>query len=226
MKVSIIIPAYNEEKTILEVVDKVLKLKLEKEIIVVDDGSTCDARRILSNFIKNKKLRVIRHKKNMGKGFAIRTGLENATGEIIVIQDADLEYPPIQILNLIKPILDGKADVVYGSRFLGNIENMSFTHTIGNKVLTFITRLLYGSNITDMETGHKAFKKKVIDGITLNAKKFEIEPELTAKILMKGYEIVEVPVDYTARSKGEKKIGVKDGLVAFKWLLLYRFCRQ
>jgi len=222
MKISIIIPVYNEEKTLRRVVNEVLNLKLEKEIIVVDDGSTSDVRKTLSCFAKNKEVKLLKHKKNIGKGCAIRTGLKNASGDVIVIQDADFEYPPRQIPRLIKPILVGEADVVFGSRFLGNIKDMSLTHNIGNKILTFITRLLYGSSITDMETGHKAFRRRVIKDIHLTANRFEIEPEITAKILMAGYRIFEVPVDYTARREG-KKIGIKDGFAALKWLLLYRF---
>jgi len=224
MKVSVVIPTYNEEKSIAEVVRKVLELKLKKEIVVVDDGSTCDTEKILSHFIKDNEVKFIKHKKNEGKGCAVRTGVKNATGEIVVIQDADLEYPPSQIPKLIKPILDGETDVVFGSRFLGRIEGMSLTNRVGNKFLTFMARLLYGSNITDMETGHKAFRRSVIDDIESTATRFEIEPEITAKVLMKGYKIVEIPIDYKARKKGEKKIGIKDGLVAFKWLVVYRFC--
>lgn len=226
MKISILVPAYNEEKTISVILDKLIKLSfddLEKEIIVVNDGSSDGTPKILEDYGKNPKIKVIHHPKNLGKGSAIRTGLEKAGGDIIAIQDADLEYDPEELPRLVRPILNERKDVVYGSRFLGKIEGMSLLHHLGNRFLTFVTRLLYGCSITDMETGYKIFRKKVIDNIELKAKNFEIEPEITAKILKQGHEIHEIPIKYVGRTKLQKKINWKDGVVALKWLIRYRF---
>lgn len=222
VKISVIIPVYNEEETICEILERVLDLKLEKEVIVVDDGSSDGTWKTLTKFAKKRAVLIVRHENNMGKGSAIRTGLKKASGGVIVFQDADLEYSPEWIPKLVQPILNREADVVFGSRFIGRIEGMSLANRIGNRFLTMITRLLYGSNITDMETGYKAFSRSALKNIKLTAKRFEIEPEITAKVLMKGYKIVEIPIDYIARTKGEKKIGIRDGFVALKWLLLFR----
>jgi len=232
LKLSIIIPVYNEEKTIERVVDKVKKVRISnvsKEIIIVDDFSTDNTRNILKN-IKGKPVKVFYHEKNMGKGAAIRTALENADGGIISIQDADLEYNPQNIAKLIKPILDGNADVVYGSRFLGkklvfsgNKKTKLPLHWIGNRGLTFLTNLIYSASITDMETGCKVFKKNVIKGIRLKANRFDFEPEITAKILKKGYKIKEISIDFNPRTFQEgKKITWKDGIKAAYYLLKYR----
>ncbi len=232
-RLSIIIPAYNEEKTILNVIKKVKEVKIGdvvKEIIVVDDCSQDNTKNILSK-IKDKSVKILYHKKNMGKGAAIRTSLEHASGDIISIQDADLEYDPKNVVKLVQPILSGKADVVYGSRFLG--KRVSFfglrkipipLHWIGNRGLTFITNLLYNGSITDMETGCKVFRKSVVNRMKLKAKRFDFEPEITAKILKRGYKIKEIPIDFKPRSFNEgKKITWRDGIKAAYYLLKYRF---
>ena len=231
-KVSIIIPAYNEEKTILEVIKEVksVKLDIEKEVIVVDDFSRDRTKELLKK-IRDSSIKVFYHQQNMGKGAAIRTGLKHATGTIVSIQDADLEYDPQNLAKLVKPILEGKADVVYGSRFLGRKmtlfgKNRTVlpSHWIGNKGLTFLTNILYFDSITDMETGCKVFRKKVLDGITLKSRRFDFEPEMTAKILKKGYKIKELPIDFNPRTFEEgKKITWRDGIKAVYYLLKYRF---
>jgi len=228
VKLSIIIPAYNEEKTILEVIEKVKKanINLTKEIIVVDDFSTDNTRNILKK-ISDKSIRIFYHIKNIGKGAAIRTGLKKSTGDIILIQDADLEYNPSEYKNLLKHIIENKAKVVYGSRVEAirkNIKNMYKIHYIGNLFLTLITNLLYGAKITDMETGYKVFRKDVIEGINLKSKRFDFEPEITAKILKKGYQIYEVPISFVGRKfKEGKKITWRDGVIAVYYLIKYRF---
>ena len=228
-KLSIIMPAYNEGKTILKVINKVKNVKLgniKKEIIVVDDFSTDGTKNALSK-LKNKGLKIFFHRKNKGKGAAIRTALKHATGDIILIQDADLEYDPKEYRKLLKPIIDGKAKVVYGSRLASirkNLKKMYKLHYFGNLFLTVITSVLYGAKITDMETGYKVFKKEVIQNMGLKAKRFDFEPEITAKILKKGYKIMEVPIDFMGRKFSEgKKITWKDGVKALLYLIKYRF---
>lgn len=229
MKLSILIPAYNEENNILEIISRVQKAKLEditKEIIIIDDFSTDNTRKILSE-LKDSSIKIFFHQQNQGKGAAIRTGLKHATGEIILIQDADLEYNPEEYPALLKPILENRAKVVYGSRIdtiRKNIKNMYKLHYFGNVFLTIMTNMLYGAKITDMETGYKAFKKEVIGDISLRARRFDFEPEITAKILKKGYKIVEVPISFAARKFEEgKKITWKDGVKALYYLIKYRF---
>jgi len=229
MKLSIIIPVYNEEKTILKVLDKVKKVKLNditKEIILVDDFSTDGTKNILSE-LKDSSLKIFFHQKNHGKGAAIRTALKHATGDIIIIQDADLEYEPEEYPKLLEPIIENETKVVYGSRLKAirkNIKNMYKLHYIGNTVLTLMTNLLYGTKITDMETCYKVFRKEVIKDMKLKAKRFDFEPEITAKILKKGYKIKEVPINFVGRKFDEgKKITWKDGIKALYYLIKYRF---
>jgi len=231
-KLSIIIPVYNEEKTVLKVIQGVKKVRIkgaEKEIIVVDDCSTDSTRDILKK-INDKSIKILYHKKNSGKGAAIRTALEHCKGSIISIQDADSEYDPRNILGLIRPILNKQYDVVYGSRFLGRKmilfgrnKTVLPMHWIGNRCLTFLTNLLYFNGITDMETGCKVFKKEVVEGIKLKSKRFDFEPEITAKILKRGYKIKELPIHFNPRTHSEgKKITWKDGIKAAYYLFKYR----
>ena len=226
---TIIIPVYNEEKTILKIVEEVKKVRLtniKKEIIIVDDFSTDGTRNILKG-IKDKSIKIFSHDKNIGKGAAIRTALKHSTGDIILIQDADMEYSPKEYSRLLKPILQEKTDVVYGSRMdviRKNLKRMYKIHFIGNVFLTLITNLLYGSKITDMETGYKVFRKEVIKNISLNARRFDFEPEITAKILKKGCRIQEIPIGFNARKFHEgKKITWRDGIKALFYLIKYRF---
>lgn len=228
-KLSVIMPVYNEEKTISEVIEKVKSTKINnitKEIIVVDDFSTDNTRNILKK-IKDKSIKILYHKKNMGKGASIITGIKNSSGDIILIQDADLEYSPNEYERLLKPIINNNAKVVYGSRLdsiRNNIKNMYKLHYIGNMLLTLITNLLYNAKITDMETGYKVFKREVLQNINLKAKRFDFEPEVTAKILKKGYKIYEVPINFLGRKFDEgKKITWVDGIKAVYYLIKYRF---
>ena len=224
MKVSIIIPVYNEEKTIKKVINKVKKLKLpvKKEIIVVDDGSSDKSFNIINDINGIKKLR---HHKNMGKGAAVKTGISNSTGDIIIIQDADLELNPDEIINLLIPIMKNKTDVVYGSRLLGkkNVEH-SFFYYFGGRLVTFFTNLLYGTKLTDEPCGYKMFKTKILKRIKINENGFGFEPEITAKIAKKRIKIYEAPVSYKPRNKKEgKKLNWKDGIKAVWILFKYRF---
>ncbi len=219
MKTSIIVPVYNEEKTVGIVLQKLLKLPINKEIIVIDDGSTDKTESILKQFTSKPDIKIFRKAKNEGKGSAIRTGILIATGDIITIQDADLEYKPEEIIHLIQPITDGKADVVYGSRFLNNKKVTGFFHRLINAFFTFLTNILYRSRLTDMETCYKVFRSSIIKQINLKSKHFEVEAEITVKILKKGFKINEIPVSYQRRTYHQgKKIGWKDGLRTL-WIL-------
>lgn len=223
MKLSIIIPVFNEVSTIKQIISRVEKveLPLEKEIILVDDCSTDGTREVLRQLNKYK---IFFHDKNSGKGSAVRTGLKSATGDIILIQDADLEYDPEEYGSLLSPILEKKASVVYGSRHIGKNKVKYPLYYVGNLALSLVTSLLYLRRITDMETGYKVFKKDVLNGINLRAKRFDFEPEITAKILKKGYRVLEIPITYACRDfKEGKKISWKDGLMALWFLLKYRF---
>ena len=222
IKVSIVIPVFNERPTLNKILSIVESLPLNKELVIVDDGSTDGSRDILEA-LAPERARVILHESNMGKGAAIRTAIPATTGDVIVIQDADLEYDPQDLLKLLKPIHDGKADVVYGSRFTGERRNMFFWHWIGNRFLTLVTNILYDSTLSDMETCYKMFKADVLKGLDLGSMRFEIEVEMTAKVLKSGNRIYEVPISYAGREFHEgKKITWRDGITALLNLIRYR----
>jgi dolichol-phosphate mannosyltransferase len=228
MLLSVIIPVYNERDTILKILEKVKSVKIDKidkEIIIVDDFSTDGTREILESLKgKDEKLKIIFQKKHVGKGFAIRTALKFVEGEIVLIQDADLEYDPNEYPKLIEPILEGKAKIVYGSRVLKKNPKASIIFYIGGRFLSFLTNLLYGTNITDEPTGYKVFSTDVLKSIDLKCLGFEFCPEVTAKVAKKGYKIYEVPINYNPRSiKEGKKIRFKDALKAVFTLIKYRF---
>lgn len=224
-KLSIIIPTYNESKTIEQVLERVLTENLQnfvKEVIVVDDGSTDDTVTKLAAW--NKKIMLITLPKNRGKGAAVTEGLKRASGDIIIIQDADLEYSPSDYPAILAPFENPRVFAVYGSRFLGPHLSTMFVYAMGNKFVTLLTNILYNTNITDMETGYKAFRKEAVSGITITAKRFDVEPEITAKLLRSGYQIYEVPISYFGRKFEEgKKLTWRDGVVALLTLLKYRF---
>ncbi len=237
-------PVYNERATLEEIVRWVRNVDLtvdpdgtnellhgpihiEREIVIIDDGSTDGTREILDRWKAEAPpdMQIIYHERNGGKGAALRTGFTHATGDIVVVQDADLEYDPRDYVKLLVPLLEGRAPVIYGSRFLGGPRSaMSLTHTLGNRLLTVITNILYGTSLTDMETCYKCFRRDVIADIKLRSRRFEIEPEITAKILKRGYSIFEVPISYNGREFHEgKKITWRDGFVAVRTLIKYRF---
>jgi len=222
MKLSIIMPVYNEEKTLIEILKKVEAIPIEKEIVIVDDGSTDGSRAVLES-LEPGRATLAFHDKNKGKGAAIRTALPLCTGDIITIQDADLEYDPADFFRLLKPIEDGKAEVVYGSRFTGERRNMFFWHWVGNQFLTFMTNILYDTTLSDMETCYKMFRADIIKNLGLRSNRFEIEVELTTKVLKRRHRIYEVPISYAGREFHEgKKITWKDGVAALYYLFKYR----
>jgi glycosyltransferase involved in cell wall biosynthesis len=227
MRLSIIIPVFNERETLREILQQVRAVELagiEKEILAVDDGSTDGSREILAEEAETTDLRVFYHSANRGKGAAVRTAIEHATGDMILIQDADLEYDPRDYPTLIQPIVEGRVTVVYGSRFLGPRKAMLFWHMLGNKFLTLTTNILYNAILSDMETCYKCFRADVVKDIPLRAKRFEFEPEVTAKVLKRGHRIFEVPISYYGREYHEgKKISWRDAPLAFWILLKYRF---
>jgi glycosyltransferase involved in cell wall biosynthesis len=224
MKLSVIIPCYNEKDTVATVIDRVRKVGLAHEIVVVDDGSTDGSRDVLASIDPKDDLKIIHHPYNQGKGAAVRTGFNAATGEVLIIQDADLEYDPREYPTLLRPIEEGIAQVVYGSRFLGGPRKaMFFWNMVANRTLTFITNLLYNAILSDMETCYKVFRAEVVKGIPLRSRRFDFEPEVTAKVLKRGYRIYEVPISYNGREWNEgKKISWKDGVIALWTLLRYR----
>jgi glycosyltransferase involved in cell wall biosynthesis len=225
VKISVIIPVFNEEKTLKEIYRRVKATNLPDEIILVDDGSTDGSSDILRDICKEKIARCVFQKENRGKGAAVKAGLNAASGDVFIIQDADLEYDPREYSNLIQPIKEGIAEVVYGSRFLGGARRpIMFWHMVANKILTFITNLLYNNIISDMETGYKVFTREAIQGIEINARRFDFEPEFTAKILKKKRRIYEVPIAFNPRDYSEgKKIGFWDAVIALWTLVKYRF---
>ena len=221
---SVIMPVYNERETLPEILARVRAVDLQKEIVVVDDGSGDGSRDVLREEGKKGDLRIFYHDTNSGKGAAVRTGLEHASGDFIVIQDADLEYDPRDYPKLLKPILEGQAEVVYGSRFLEFGKTMFFLQALGNRFLTLLTNVLYGTALSDMETCYKAFKAEVIKSIPLRSRRFELEPEITAKLLKRGYRIHEVPISYQGREYHQgKKLTWRDGITALWTLIKYRF---
>ena len=227
MKLSIVMPVFNERETLSEILGQVRAVELpgvEKEILVVEDGSTDGSGEILAEEAQAGDLLVFYHEQNRGKGAAVRTAIEHATGDMIVIQDADLEYDPRDYPKLIQPIMERRVTVVYGSRFLGPRKAMMFWHMLGNKLLTLTTNVLYNAILSDMETCYKCFRADVIKDIPLRSRRFDFEPEVTAKVLKRGHRIFEVPISYYGREYYEgKKIGWKDAPIAFWTLVKYRF---
>jgi len=226
MKLSIVIPVYNEVATLETLVGRVKSVDgIDKEIILVDDGSTDGSREILKKLqAEDSSLRVVYQPQNMGKGASLRTGFKVATGDYIIVQDADLEYDPNDYHKLVKPILEGKAKVVYGSRFTGEHRNMNFKHWVGNQFLTLLTNVLYDTTLSDMETCYKLIPREMLQSIKIKSNRFNFEPEITAKILRSGIRIYEVPISYAGREANEgKKISWKDGLPALWSIIKYRF---
>ena len=225
MKISVVIPVYNEENTLREIVRRVQAVGVADEIVIVDDGSVDGTREILKDMEDHNPLEVVLHERNKGKGAAVRTGIQHATGDVVIVQDADLEYDPRDYEALLKPIREGLADVVYGSRFLGGPRRpVMFWHMVANKMLTLMTNILYDTILTDMETGYKVFKREVVQDMGLKARRFEFEPEFTAKVLKRDVRIFEVPITFNPRDYDEgKKIGLKDAFEAVWTLLKYRF---
>lgn len=223
---SIIVPVYNEENTVLPLLQKVHKVKLfglKKQIIVVNDGSTDKTAQALKK-VKIPGVKIIQYEKNKGKGAAIRTAIPHTTGDFVIIQDADLEYDPADYEKVLELLLNGKADVVYGSRFLGVHRSFLFWHYVGNKLLTLVTNILYDAVLTDMETCYKAFKGDLIRSLKLRSNRFDFEPEVTAKVLKRRSKLFEVPISYNGRDFAEgKKITWRDGFVAMSTLIRYRF---
>jgi len=243
IRYSVLMPVYNEARTLRAIVAHVRamadltltviplaseqpeEVRLEQEIVAVDDGSRDESPAILQELAAAGELRAFFHTQNQGKGAAVRTAIQHATGAILLIQDADLEYDPRDYPRLLQPIIEGRSAVVYGSRFLGGPRKaMYFRHMVGNKILTLVTNILYDSILTDMETCYKCFRREVLNGVPLRARRFELEPEITAKILKRGYRIYEVPISYTGREYSEgKNITWRDGFPALWALIKYRF---
>lgn len=225
LKLSVIIPCYNERATVATVIERVRAVNLAYEIIVVDDGSTDGTREVLAQVDPRDDLKIILHDHNQGKGAAVRTGFKAATGNVLLIQDADLEYDPREYPVLLRPIQEGITKVVYGSRFLGGPRKaMFFWNMVANRTLTLVTNILYNAILSDMETCYKVFCAEIVQDIRLRSRRFDFEPEITAKVLKRGHRIYEVPISYNGREWEEgKKISWKDGVVAMWTLFRYRF---
>lgn len=224
---SVIVPVFNERSTVAEVIRRIRRVDLpvDVEVIVVDDGSSDGTDKVLEA-LGDSTVRVINHPHNKGKGAAIRTGLETIRGDLVLVQDADLEYDPADWPKLLEPILRGKSKVVYGSRFTGERKNMMPLHWVGNRLLSLVTNVLYSTTLSDMETCYKLFDRRVLEGITIVSDRFEFEPEITAKVLRRGYRIYEIPISYAGREVDEgKKITWRDGFGALKALIKFRFAR-
>ena len=226
-KLSVVVPVFNERNTLVEILRRMRAVELpdgiEREIIVIDDGSTDGTRDVLKQ-LGDSTVRVVMHEHNRGKGAAVRTGIKHATGDYVLVQDADLEYDPDDWPRLIAPVLRGRARVVYGSRFTGERRNMLFLHWIGNRLLSLTTNVLYNTTLSDMETCYKVVDRELLTSLDLHANHFDIEPEITAKILKRGVRIYEVPISYTGREIDEgKKITWRDGFSALYTLIKYRF---
>ena len=222
---SVLVPVFNEEATLRQVLDRIraVELPLALEIVVVNDASSDGTSRVLAE-LDDPRIKVFTHPQNQGKGAALRTGLTEVTGDIVLVQDADLEYDPNDWPSLLAPIMEGKTSVVYGSRFSGDNDNMSRLHWIGNKFLTVTTTVLYATKLTDMETCYKCFDRRVLEPIHVVSNRFDFEPEITAKVLRQGYRIYEVPISYQGREADEgKKITWRDGFAALKALVKFRF---
>jgi glycosyltransferase involved in cell wall biosynthesis len=225
---TVIMPVYNERTTVAEVIRRMraVELPVTLEIIAVDDGSSDGSDKVLGA-LEDSTVRVLRHQKNQGKGAAIRTGLAEARGDLVLVQDADLEYDPNDWPKLLDPILRGKARVVYGSRFTGERKNMLPLHWMGNRLLSLVTNVLYSSTLSDMETCYKLFDSQVLEGLTIVSNRFDFEPEITAKILRRGHRIYEVPISYAGREPDEgKKITWRDGFGAMRALVKFRFTKE
>jgi glycosyltransferase involved in cell wall biosynthesis len=226
--ISIVVPVYNESRTVADVIQRLIAIDLPapREILVVNDGSTDGTREVLDRIVQRPELRIIHAERNGGKGSAIRIGFAKATGTIVAIQDADLELDPAQLAELVQPILDGRSRVVYGSRFLAGRPEAPWLSVFANQTLTGITNLLYGARITDMETCYKIMEREVALSLNLESNRFDIEPEITAKLLRGGHRILELPISFNPRSRAQgKKIGWRDGVRAIEVLLKYRFSK-